>query len=476
MNEENKENLSSNSPAPIVNKNHGNFKQFETVFKGRILPGLSKNIHRHIFEGIFPSLTFKSKPKDTDMVLDFDGNPIRPRYPRTIPNLEQDIGISHVQSVNGTDQIRKPLDPAHYDARAVQNYWQLEMTERAENRFKSDLKIYSDEVLRLMAEESKVLQFLLSHHNEDSTMAINAHSARKVFQPDEYGDAENFFSTSRIYHSTGNAATKAKRVLDLFNAKTINISTFSTQAAEFKNLGKQLETDLGETVDSYVDGKPKQTIMIPLDYLLSIAFVNALPQELFQIQLHDLWKTHPNGKINDFNKLVQDFEAAAHHLPCDAHISTADTGMALAATTAICSYCQSIQRSGVGHSSEQCFINPANSKRSFFNQVRHDRAVAFFKSQQKLGTISNKPSYLMKAGHTLTGKNPQLKVSKPQRDRALTAAADSKVKDDEDVLSLLLRAVKQTQIGSDQRNALALTAASFLSTQGQSCADKSAED
>ena len=189
--------------------------------------------------------------------------------------------------------------------------------------------------------------------------------------------------------------------------------------------------------------------VIPLDCLLSIAFVNALPQELFKIQLHDLWKKFPDGKIDNFKKLTQEFEAAAAHLPID---ESTTVGVAFAAF--VCTYCQSINRHGAGHKHEYCHINPANSDKPFFKKDRHDRAIAYFKNGSKTINNENKPPQVNGA---------TAKVKKPVKSiKAFAAMSDSAVDSGSDCISLLMQAVQQAPVGSNQRNDLAATLANFL--------------
>ena len=292
---------------------------------------------------------------------------------------------------------------------------------------------------KLLMDETKVFSIILSRHSVDSITAINNHAKRIKFVSKCYGNAENFITTSRIYHSLGNAATKVRRVVSLFKDTSISISSFASHIAEFENLGKQLGADLGKVIDG-------ETV-IPLDCLLS--------QELFKIQLHDLWKKFPDGKIDNFKQLTQEFEAAAAHLPIDESTSV---GAAFAAF--VCTYCQSINRPshGNGHKHEYCHINPANSDKPFFKKDRHDRAIAYFKNNSNPINNENKPPNVN--GSTTKPYNKKT----IRTGKAFAAMSDPSVTTDSgpDCISLLMQAVQQAPVGSAQRNDLAATLANFL--------------
>ena len=360
-----------------------------------------------------------------------------------MPSFAIDISKPHkATNRDGRLEVRSAFDPAHYDDEDIDEYWIDD--DEAESGLKFDIKTYSDEMDKLLMDETKIYSIILSRHSVDSITAINNHAKRMKFASKCYGNAENFITTSRIYHSLGNAATKVKRVVSLFKDTSISISSFATHIAEFENLGKQLGTDLGKVVDG-------ETV-IPLDCLLSIAFVNALPQELFKIQLHDLWKKFPDGKIDNFKQLTQEFEAAAAHLPIDESTSV---GAAFAAF--VCTYCQSINRHGTGHKHEYCHINPANSDKPFFRKDRHERAIAYFKNGAKSINNENKPPIVN--GATTKVKKP---VKSVKAFAAMTESSDTAADSGSGCISLLMQAVQQAPVGSNQRNELAATLANFL--------------
>ena len=100
------------------------------------------------------------------MVIDKQGNPSRPKYPRLMPGFITDISKPHRVSLrDGTNEDRAAFDPRYYDDEDLDKYWSYELTERAETRLKSDMKIYTDEMDKLLMDETKIYSIILSKHS-----------------------------------------------------------------------------------------------------------------------------------------------------------------------------------------------------------------------------------------------------------------------------------------------------------------------
>jgi len=267
-------------------------------------------------------------------------------------------------------------------------YLSHELTVPSAKDLRDDRKEWKSESEKNQDSDNKALRYIMATHSKASRTAIEASPLWGPYPLNCHSKSLIFLEISKSVHQNTAGNVKFGRTRDIFQ-RTQGDKSHAEHIVQMARDRETLVSDWGQHVD--VPGVLKGDY-ININHFMSLIYLTSIDQDFFGYPINRSLEKYPDGRINDFGALVNEFhqyylskeqttttDLVARVLTAKVGGPTGPTSTNTGDSTHDCTICSALGyfKSGIKHDTIDC---PGNKEGNKYNKKTHAVTVAFAKN------------------------------------------------------------------------------------------------